>query len=375
MNSVRSLFNFLGRLEGFAIAMVLLVLYIALIIAAPNVFTHPLIYISFLETVPPTLIAALGLTLVITAGEIDLSFPAVVSLSGFALSWGWKTFDPTYGAWIGIGLALAAGALVGYINGVMVARIGVPSIMATLAANFFWYGISILLAGGLQVTLKGSQDNFVHELFVGRLFGSVPVQAFWALGLAVLLWFILNRHKFGEGIMFIGDNANVARVMGVNVEATRIRLFALHGMIAAFAGIIVTLDIGVFLPRPGQLSPASHGISVYWRDLDCGGRRFHIRYSFRSLYHWFAGSRRGGDHDQRLLGPGGGRRRHGGSHRAQRGNGQRQHSCAIQSVPSLGGTSCSQPRSRTVTEGRHGGELIGSRLLVCLAFTKGRKPI
>src|SRR6266446_9003833 len=113
MSSVRSLFQFLARLEGLAIAMVLLVLYIALIIAAPSVFTHPLIYISFLETVPPTLIAALGLTLVITAGEIDLSFPAVVSLSGFALSWGWKTFDPAYGAWIGIGLALAAGALVG----------------------------------------------------------------------------------------------------------------------------------------------------------------------------------------------------------------------------------------------------------------------
>jgi len=263
MNSVRSVFRFLGRLEGFAIAMVLLLLYVVLIIAAPSVFTHPLIYISFLETVPPTLIAALGLTFVITAGEIDLSFPAVVSLSGFALSWAWRSFDPTYGAWIGIGLALAAGALVGYINGVMVARIGVPSIMATLAANFFWYGISILLAGGLQVTLKGSQDNFVHELFVGRLFGAVPAQALWALGLAVLLWFVLNRHKFGESVMFIGDNANVARVMGVNVEATRIRLFAFHGMIAAFAGIIVTLDIGVFYPDQGNfLLPAMASVFI-----------------------------------------------------------------------------------------------------------------
>ena len=263
MKFVSSLFRFVGRLEGFAIAMVLVVLYLALIIAAPSVFTHPLIYISFLETIPPTLIAALGLTLVITAGEIDLSFPAVVSLSGFALSWGWKTFDPAYGAWIGLALALAAGALVGYINGLMVARIGVPSIMATLAANFFWYGISILLAGGLQVTLKGSQENFVHELFVGRLFGTVPLQALWALALAVLLWFILNRHKFGEGIMFIGDNANVARVMGINVEATRIRLFTLHGMIAAFSGIIVTLDIGVFYPDQGNfLLPAMASVFV-----------------------------------------------------------------------------------------------------------------
>jgi simple sugar transport system permease protein len=266
MDTIRSVLKFLRKLEGLPIAFVLLVLYIVLILAAPSVFTKSLIYMSFLETIPPTLIAALGLTLVITAGEIDLSFPAVVALSGFALAWAWKTFDPAYGAWIGLVLALAAGALVGYVNGVMVARIRVPSIMATLAAQFFWYGITILLAGGLQVNLKGSEDNFVHQLFVSRIsiFGNnVPVQAFWALGLAVALWFILNRHKFGEGIMFIGDNANVARVMGVNVEATRIRLFTLQGMIAAFAGIIVTLDIGVFYPTQGNfLLPAMASVFI-----------------------------------------------------------------------------------------------------------------
>jgi simple sugar transport system permease protein len=263
MNFVKTAYRFLGRLEGFAIAMVLLVLYIVLIMAAPAVFTKPMIYMSFLETVPPTLIAALGLTLVITAGEIDLSFPAVVSLSGFALSWGWRTFDPAYGAVIGVVLALAAGALVGYLNGLMVARIGVPSIMATLAANFFWYGISILLAGGLQQTLKGSDENLVHQLLVGRLFLGIPLQALWSLALAVFLWFILNRHKFGESVMFIGDNANVARVMGVNVEATRIRLFTFNGMIAAFSGIIVTLDIGVFYPDQGNfLLPAMASVFV-----------------------------------------------------------------------------------------------------------------
>src|SRR5258708_10099068 len=263
MKAIGSLFKFLGRLEGFPIAMVVLALYIVLMLAAPSVFLDSSIYMSFRETVPPTLIAALGLTLVITAGEIDLSFPAVVALSGLALSWCWRNMDPAYGAWVGIVVALAAGALVGYINGIMVARIHVPSIMATLAANYFWYGITILLAGGLQVTLKGSADNFVHNLFVSRLFGTVPVQALWALGLAVLLWFILNRHKFGEAGMFVGDNANVARVMGVNVEATRIKLFAFQGMIAAFAGIIVTLDIGVFYPNQGNfLLPAMASVFI-----------------------------------------------------------------------------------------------------------------
>ncbi|MBV8213948.1 MAG: ABC transporter permease [Verrucomicrobia bacterium] len=263
MNLLKAAYKVLSRLEGLGIALVLLVLYTVLIISAPTVFTRPMIYFSFLETVPPALIAALGLTLVITAGEIDLSFPAVVSLSGLALAWGWKTFDPAYSAVIGIVLALAAGAVVGYINGLMVARIGVPSIMATLAANFFWYGISILLAGGRQQTLAGSEENSVHELLVGRPFLGIPLQAFWSLALAVFLWFILNRHKFGESVMFIGDNPNVARVMGVNVEATRIWLFTLHGMIAAFSGIVLTLFIGVFYPNQGNfLLPAMASVFV-----------------------------------------------------------------------------------------------------------------
>src|SRR5690349_5737031 len=176
-----SLITSLGKIEGLPIIIVLLVLYGALILSAPTVFTQPLIYLSFLETVPPGLIVALGLTLVITAGEIDLSFPAVIAFAGLAFSWAYRTFDPAIGAWIGVVLALAAGGLVGYINGLMVARIGVPSIMATLAAQFFWYGITILLAGGLQVVLKNVSTNVVHELLVGRVFGSIPAQALWAI--------------------------------------------------------------------------------------------------------------------------------------------------------------------------------------------------
>lgn len=273
MKRLGSLVAFLGRIEGLPIALVLVALFGVFIITAPTVFLKPGIYMSFFETVPPELIVGLGLTLVITAGEIDLSFPAVIAFSGLAFSWAYRTFDPSWGAWAGIVLALAAGALVGYINGLMVARIGVPSIMATLAAQFFWYGITILLAGGLSVALKGIQTNPVHEILVGRLFtvvqdgvlafAGLPVQALWALALAILLWFILNRHTFGEAVTFIGDNANVARVMGINVEATKIRLFTLQGVIAAFAGIILTLDIGVFYPNQGSfLLPVMAGVFV-----------------------------------------------------------------------------------------------------------------
>jgi simple sugar transport system permease protein len=262
MKRARLFLRFLGRIEGLPVAVVLAVLYIAFIITAPDVFLKYRIYMSFLQTVAPPLILALGLTFVITAGEIDLSFPAVVAFSGFVFAWGYRTFGQTWwSGWVGLILALIAGGVVGCINGLIVARIGVPSIMATLAAQFFWNGVTVLLVGGLSWNLKGIDNNLVHKLFVGRIYGvipdqgrgriGVPSQALWALALAIVLWFILNRHKFGESIMFIGDNPNVARVMGISVEATKIRLFTMMGVISAFAGVILTLQVRVFFPTQG----------------------------------------------------------------------------------------------------------------------------
>ncbi len=239
---------FLGRIEGLPVAAVLLILYAAFFVTAPRVFSGYLIYMSFLQTVPPVLVCALGLTLVITAGEIDLSFPAVVAFSGFVFVW---VFRNTESAWIGMFAALVAGGVVGYVNGLLVARIGVPSIMATLATQFFWYGVTVLLAGGLSWNIREIRGTAVHDIFTGRLFGVVPTQAIWALLLAIFLWFLLNRHRFGEAILFIGDNADVARVMGVNVEATRVRLFTLMGIIGGFAGVILTSEINVFFPTQG----------------------------------------------------------------------------------------------------------------------------
>jgi simple sugar transport system permease protein len=267
MKQGTSLLKTLAKIEGLPVAVVLAALYLVFIVTAPQVFTGYRIYMSFLQTVPPVLVCALGLTLVITAGEIDLSFPAVIALSGFLFAWAFKSFDAPWAPFLGFVLALAGGALVGYINGLLIAKIGVPSIMATLASQFFWYGVTLLLANGLQLNIKEVTTHIVHTIFVGRVhIGQVPVpmQALWALGLAVFLWLILNRHKFGEEVMFIGDNANVARVMGIDVAATRIKLFTLMGVIAAFAGLLLTMEINVFFPTQGAgfLLPAMAAVFI-----------------------------------------------------------------------------------------------------------------
>lgn len=248
MNHLKLSIAKLVKIEGLTIIGVFIALMVFFIITAPRVFTGYRIYMSFLQTVPPLLILALGLTLVITAGEIDLSFSAIIAFSGFIFCYIFRTFGTP---WLAFILALSSGALVGLVNGWMVAKVGIPSIMATLAAQFFWNGLTILLSGGLSWNIKEIRPYFIHTLFVGRIGGIVPAQSLWGVGVAVFLWFILNRHTFGEHILFIGDNVDVARVMGVNVTATKIKLFVFMGIISAFAGVLLTLEMINFWTTQG----------------------------------------------------------------------------------------------------------------------------
>lgn len=239
----------LGRIEGLPIIAVLLALTGLFMAAAPQVFLGPRIYLSFLTTVPPVLILALGLTLVITAGEIDLSFPSVVAFSGYLLAYATKDLGSP---WLGVPLALLGGALVGLVNGLIVAGLGVPSIIATLATQFFWAGLTTGVSGGISYSLRTVNESWIHTLFAGRVAGVFPVQFLWAAALAAVLWLVLNRHRFGEHLLFIGDNRNVARVVGIRVERETIKLFTLMGVLGALAAIILTLENKNFFSTQGQ---------------------------------------------------------------------------------------------------------------------------
>jgi len=253
---------------------------------APNAFLGWRTYISVLINYQPQIICALGLTLVIAAGEIDLSFPSVITLTSlifaafyrfdnvFWLSWlaEGRTPDEIHVlqaqlCWVGVVAALGVGACVGYINGLLVARIGIPSIIATLATAFVWRGMAVFLAGGKQFSLRDFNQTELWAVTTGRLFtglfsngvvlrkpDGIPIQAVVVLAIAVLLWFILNRHRFGESLLFIGDNATVARVVGIDVRATRLKLFTLMGALAGLAGMFLTMETENFTTTQGQAS-------------------------------------------------------------------------------------------------------------------------
>ncbi|MCW8307277.1 ABC transporter permease [Acidiphilium sp. PA] len=236
------------KLEGLPIIIVFFVLIGLFVGFAPTVFLHWPIYNSFLVTIPPMMILSLGLTLVIAAGEIDLSFPAVIALSGFLFAYVTRTYDAP---WLGLLAAIAGGALIGVVNGFLIAVIGIPSIIITIGTSFFWSGIATVLSGGMSYTLERLAGTAINGILSGTVLG-IPSEAFWALGVAVVVWFILNRHRFGEHLLFIGDSREVARVVGINTLRERIKLFTLMGALGGFAAVLLTLENLSYFPTQGQ---------------------------------------------------------------------------------------------------------------------------
>jgi simple sugar transport system permease protein len=148
--------SILQRFEALPIIIVFALMLTLFMYTAPEVFLQPFIYTTFLSTLPPLILLAIGLTFIIGAGEIDLCFPAIIAFSGFVFAVLFKEYNL---GWIAVIAALASGILVGFINGLLVAKIGIPSFMATLATQFFWAGMATVLSGGKSYALRGSAGH------------------------------------------------------------------------------------------------------------------------------------------------------------------------------------------------------------------------
>ena len=234
--------------EGVPIAMVFVLLIGLFILTAPGAFTGYRIYMSFMATVPPPMIVALGLTLVIVAGEIDLSFPAVIAFASYVFCLLYKDYDQTF---VAFAAAIVTGLVMGLINGLVITKLGMPSLIATLAMLFVWGGFVTVVSGGISLAIPTIRETAVYAVFAGRL-GAFPVQFLWAIGTAVAIWFLLNRHRFGESLLFIGDSLKVARVVGIATDREKIKLFTLMGGLSAFAGVLLTLETGTYFSQAGM---------------------------------------------------------------------------------------------------------------------------
>ena len=136
MNILRSPF-IRDNASQIGVTALLFFLIATFMIASPEAFLSSRMYWSFLLIIPFSALLALALTFCVASGEIDLSFPSVMAVSGLIFA---QVFEATQCASLAVGAAILTGTLAGLLNGFLVVYVGVPSIIATIGTPFFWRG-------------------------------------------------------------------------------------------------------------------------------------------------------------------------------------------------------------------------------------------
>jgi len=231
---------------GITVAFVLL--WLTFVVLAPRTFLSPAIYLSFAQTTPYFAITAMALTMVIVAGDIDLSFPSIMALGMVGFVW---VYQATGSVALGAIAALVAGVGAGLVNGLIVTLVGLPSLVVTIGTQFLFRGLTLVLVAGKSYALVSTRGSPTQGLLVGKPFG-LPMEFWWLVGVTVVAWILLNRHRLGQDTYVVGDNSQAAQLMGIPIRRTRITLFVLVGVCAALAGLMNSLQVVNFYPNMGS---------------------------------------------------------------------------------------------------------------------------
>lgn len=233
MTSRRNLLTWVNRLTP---ALALLAVYLVFLFAAPPSFAS----LSNLELIvrQTTIvgIAALGMTIVIISGGIDLSVGSVVALVTVAIAWLLK-----HGATplVAAGGGLAAGLICGLLNGVLITRLKVVPFIITLGTLLIFRGMSKGVANEQKIDAPLTWLNdLIAALKPDQHWMLVPAGVWVLVALAISITFVLRYTRFGLHSYAIGSNEQAARLCGVPVEKVKVMIYALSGLFAGFAGIM-----------------------------------------------------------------------------------------------------------------------------------------
>jgi simple sugar transport system permease protein len=238
---VRKLLN---RPELGAVAGAILVFTFFAIVAGDRGFLTSTGTISYLEVSAQLGIVVIPVALLMIAGEFDLSVGSMIGAAGMLLAI--PTVEFGWPLWASLILAFGAALVIGFLNGYMVIKTGLPSFIVTLASLFALRGATIgftrLITGRTQVS--GLEDKgFLASLFAGEIAG-VPASIFWWVGLGILGTYVLLRTTFGNWIFGTGGDPVAARNVGVPVNRVKILLFMATAVAATLLAVIQVLDAG-----------------------------------------------------------------------------------------------------------------------------------
>jgi ribose transport system permease protein len=189
---------------------------------------------------------AMGMTMVMVSGGIDLSVGSMMALAGvtgaFALAGGAPTV-------VGIATCMAAGAVCGLLNGAAIATLKIPPFIVTLGAMGIYRGIALLVTDGKAVVGLPTKFGYLAE---GNLFGILPVPLLIVMIVALAVHFVLSSTRLGRYCYAIGSNVEAARYAGVRVTRCQIIFYLILGTLAGLAGAIEAARLVTGQPTTGE---------------------------------------------------------------------------------------------------------------------------
>lgn len=213
---------------------------LVLLVVANSIFTPNFFDVNnfrnVLLQVAPTVLVAVGMTLVIATGGIDLSVGSVMAIASAVAA---TQLD--LGAGLAILLALAAATLAGAFNGVLISGFRIQPIIVTLALLISGRGVAQVISNGGQL-IPFTNPSFEY-LGKGTPAG-VPVQVIVMLLVVTAAVFVMRATPFGRYVVAVGGNEAAARLAGIKIHRTKIAVYALSGLLAGLAGLIETARLG-----------------------------------------------------------------------------------------------------------------------------------
>jgi simple sugar transport system permease protein len=196
---------------------------------------------------------ALGMTLLMTSGEFDLSVGSVFGIAPVIM---WTLFNTGLASLeVSFVIALVLAAFIGWANGWFVTRIKISSFLVTLGMLLVVRGIGLYISDGFPQRTWSAGQHWLANVLVGDFYiGTFRVYAslFWFIGVAVILGYVLTGTKAGNWIQATGGNAGAARARGVNVNRTKVLLFMLSAVLSALSGIISSIRTSSANPNSGN---------------------------------------------------------------------------------------------------------------------------
>jgi rhamnose transport system permease protein len=229
----------LARQRELGLLGILVVLGAGVSLKAPQFLTiDNLSQVAVLASV--TAVAALGEALVILTRNVDLSVEATIGIVAYVVA---VTLEShTFGAPVAILVGIGLGLLLGIVNGVLVAFLRVPSIVATLGTLSVFRGIDYFIAGSHQVPVAGLPDGFTDP--ARSNVAGIPIFVIVTVALVMVGTIILRSTRFGRQVYAVGSNPEAAAILGIPSRRVVFTAFALCGALAGVAGVMWVMEFG-----------------------------------------------------------------------------------------------------------------------------------